>query len=476
MQKNAETTNILPRPPIVVVVGHVDHGKTALLDYIRKTNVVEKEAGGITQSTGGYEIEHEGKKITFIDTPGHEAFSRMRARGATIADLAILVVASDEGVKPQTIEAINILKESKLPFVVAITKIDKPNANIDKVKNELLSSGVLLEGYGGDISWQAISSKTGEGISELLNLLLLMGEVFGLTFNSKAPAEGFVLESLKDNRKGIVAYLILKNGELEKGQEIKTPSAQGHIKVLENFLGEKVEKLSPSSPAIILGFENLPGAGEKFRTGDFPLEKEKIMAKESKIVEVAEDSSDKKIKVILKADTAGSLEVLEQVTEHLVNGKEASLGDISDGDVKLALSSNSVIVGFGVKVNKAAENLAKIHDIKIFTSDIIYKLVESLEEYIKFIKGPEIVGELKVLKVFGEAEKNQIIGGVVESGIIKSGSEILVERGEGKLGSGKIINLQEKKEDIGEVGEGVECGLLIDSTIKIKVGDKIKAL
>jgi len=469
--------SLLPRPPIVVVVGHVDHGKTSLLDYIRKTNVVGREAGSITQSTGAYEIKHPptggGKYITFIDTPGHEAFSRMRERGAKVADIAILVVAADEGIKPQTLEALNILKNSKTPFVVAITKIDKPNANVEKVKNELLANGVLLEGYGGDISWQAISSKTGAGIDELLNFILLMGEVLDLKYDPHAPAKGFIIESLKDMRRGIIARLVLRDGVLHAGDELKTVSASGRIKILENFLGEKVSKLIPSAPASVVGFESIPLVGEEFYAGELPSLKIIVPGKEEIEKEINEEG---KINAILKADTSGSLEVLKQVIEHLINLKSISVGDITDGDVKLAVSSQSIIIGFRIKANKAAESLAKAHGIKMFVSDIIYKLVESIEIYNKEQLGPVFSGELDVLKVFGEESKRQIIGGRVAFGFIRTGSEIHIERNDSSLGVGRILNLQERKTDVSEVKEGTECGLLILSETKIRAGDKIKTL
>ncbi len=471
--KETPSKNLLPRPPIVVVVGHVDHGKTSLLDYIRDTNVVAKEAGAITQSTGAYEILHDGKRITFIDTPGHEAFSKMRERGARAADIAILVIAADEGIKPQTLEALKILKGYETPFVVAITKIDKPNANIEKVKNELLSNGVLLEGYGGDVSWQAVSSKTGEGVNELLNLILLMGEVLGLKFDPKAHAFGFVIESLKESRRGVLAHLILMNGTLKEGDEIKTRSASGKIKVLENFLGKKVKELSPSSPASVLGFESLPSAGEEFSVGEALVAELALPVAKEMAEEATEDN---KVGAILKADTSGSLEVLSQVINHLVKVTDMSVGDITDGDVKLAVSSRSVVVGFRVKANKAAESVAKAQNVKIFTSDIIYKLVEAIEEYNKAVSGPAFFGELEILKVFGAEGKRQIVGGQVTSGIIKTGSEINIERGETISGVGRVINLQENKRDVSEVKENSECGLLVESETKIRVGDKIKAL
>jgi len=472
--KASESKNLLPRPPIVAVVGHVDHGKTSLLDYIRKTNLVSREAGGITQSTGAYEIGHDGKKITFIDTPGHEAFSKMRERGAKAADVAILVVAADEGVKPQTVEAIKILRESETPFIVAITKTDKPNANVDKVKNELLSNEVLLEGLGGDVSWQAISSKTGEGIGDLLNLVLLMGEVLDLKFDKDAPASGFVIESLKDMRRGVVAHLVVVDGTLRIGDEIKTASSLGKIKVLENFLGKNIKELLPSSPASVMGFESLPLVGEEFFVGERSTESPEAVPHSKEIV--TEEVEDNKIKAVLKADTSGSLEVLNQVLGHLVNVKDMSVGDVTDGDVKLAVSSGSAIVAFQVKVNKAAESLAKAHDVKIFTSDIIYKLVESLDEYAKILSGPVFSGELEVLRLFTEEGRRQVVGGRVITGAVKTGSEFSLERNSNILSQGRILNVQENKKDIIEAKEGEECGLLVELETRVRAGDKIKVV
>src|SRR3989344_3533059 len=253
----------LTRSPIVVVMGHVDHGKTTLLDYIKKTNIAGKEAGGITQAIGAYEVTHNGKQITFIDTPGHEAFSKMRSRGATAADLAILIVAADDGVKPQTKEVIKILKDTKTAFVVAINKIDKNNADPERVKSDLLNNEVMLEGYGGGISYQQISAKTGEGVPELLDLVLLATEMDALTYSEEEPASGFVVESKLDRRRGNEVVVILKNGVLRRGDEVYTPSVEGRVKILENFLGDSVAELKPSSPALIFGFEKLPEVGEE---------------------------------------------------------------------------------------------------------------------------------------------------------------------------------------------------------------------
>lgn len=478
--KQNQEKELLPRPPIVVVMGHVDHGKTSLLDYLRKTNVVAREAGGITQATGAYEVEvktgeHENKKITFIDTPGHEAFSNMRSRGANIADLAILVVASDEGMKPQTKEALKILTDTGTPYVVAFTKMDKPNADIDRVKNELLSEGVMLEGYGGDISNQAISVKTGEGIEDLLNLILLLGEVEHLTCDLAAPATGFIIESHKDNRRGIVANFILKNGTLNEGDEVATITAHGKIKTLENFLGKRVNKLVPSAPGVMIGFETLPKVGEEFTVGG------EKPAPQARILPVRIEDGKKKdtrVGVILKADTSGTLEVLKQLIEPIAQIMDISVGDVTSSDVKTAMATGAIIMGFGVKIDKANESLAQIHNVRMFMSNIIYELIKSLDEYIKEGAGPEAEGELEVLKVFNMSGKKQVLGCKVSLGIVKLGAKAKIIRidvaGESvEIGKGKISNLQSMKKDVKELKSG-ECGILFDSETPVQVGDKIR--
>lgn len=481
--------SLVPRPPIVVVMGHVDHGKTSLLDYVRKTNVVAREAGGITQATGAYEVDltrtepdkntdrtgkNSARKITFIDTPGHEAFSSMRARGAKIADMAILVVAADEGVKPQTREAIKILTDSETPYIVAFTKIDKPNADVDRVKNELLSEGVMLEGYGGNVSNQGISVKTGEGIDDLLNLILLLGEVEGLTCDPSAPARGYIIESHKDNRRGIVANFILKDGTLNEGDEVATETASGKTRTLENFLGKRVKKLFPSAPGVIVGFETLPKVGEEFAVGGKP-----SPAETKADAEKAETKKEKgKIGVIFKADTSGSLEVLRQVIEPIASVVDSSVGEITSSDVKTAMATGGVIIGFGVKIDKANESLAQIHGVKIFISDIIYELLKSLDSYIKGEAGPVAAGELEILKIFNPSGKKQVIGCKVAGGVVKQGANAKIFRLNSasgdteEIGKGKISNLQSDKKDVNELKSG-ECGILFDSETVLQVGDRI---
>lgn len=484
-----EIKNNIKRPPIVVVVGHVDHGKTSLLDYIRKANVAAKEAGGITQSVGAYEIEHihathpDGskniEKITFIDTPGHEAFSKMRVRGAAVADVAILVVAAEEGVKPQTKEAIKVLHESKTPFVVAITKIDKPSADIERVKNDLAANDVALEGYGGNVGFQGVSNKSGEGIDELLDLILLTAEMEELKYDPSANADGVILESKKDSKRGFTISVILKDGILRVGDSIATQTAKGKIKILENFLGEKVQELAPSSPAVIIGFDDLPKTGEEFLAGD--LKDEDI----KNIMAITTCPEARKrfckidgacvVKIILKADVSGSLEALSDLI-HKVPKKDKyqleiiseSVGEIGDADVKSAIATDAVILGFKVRSGKESENLAKDNKVRIITSEIIYELIEAIESYFTCLSAGDIVGELEVLATFGKKAGKQIVGGKVITGEIKNNTVLEIQRNGEVLGTGKLINLQEGKKDAVSVGIGKECGLLMTSDIEIK--------
>ena len=465
--------NLLPRPPVVVVMGHVNHGKTSLLDYIRKANIAGREEGGITQSVGAYEVENNGHKITFIDTPGHEAFSKMRTRGALVADIAILVVASDEGLKPQTKEAIKILKDTQTPFVVAITKIDKNNSDVERVKNELLSEEVKLEGMGGDVSFHGVSVKTGEGVDELLNTIALLGELEELKYNPALPARGMVIESYKDNRRGIVANLIIKEGTLREGDEIATLSSYGQVKILENFLGKRVKELVPSAPCQTVGFEKMPKVGEEFWVGK-PDELE--LAKLEKIEKIREKKGEsRKVNAILKADTSGSLEVLKQVTAHLVETIDATVGNINAADVQNAITTKSIILNFGAGADKSAENLAQIHKVQIFKSGVIYELVKMLEDAVKRESGGLPSGELEVLKVFDNKAGNQMVGGRVMSGALHNKANVEVFRGKDKLGMARIVNLRSKNIDMPEVAAPSECGMLISGDFKIQPGDIFKA-
>ena len=469
----------IKRPPIVVVMGHVDHGKTTLLDYIRKTTVASREAGGITQSIGAYEIEHRTsdielpQRITFIDTPGHEAFSKMRARGARVADLAILVVAADEGIKPQTKDALQYILTEELNFIVAINKIDKPGGDIEKIKQELAQTQVFLEGFGGDVSWHAISAKTGEGVDDLLDLVSLAADIQGLTYDPEVCPSGVVLSTQIDPRRGLAVDVIVKDGTLRVGDTIYTPSAKAKIRFMANFMKKGIKEAMPSQPVEILGFESPPLVGEEF-SGDKSVHKNAGARKRGALTKNGETES---TKIILKADESGSLEALEHVVEKV--GKtypvviiEKGIGDIYETDIKLAGSSKSIILGFKVRIDKAADTLIKTQKIKVLASDIIYELEESLEKLLE-----ERVDLLKraihILATFGVKDGRQIIGGRVIAGAIKNQESFKVLRNEEVVGEGKIITLQSGRKDVAEAPEGVEAGLLVESGVAIAKGDKL---
>ncbi|MEK9183793.1 MAG: translation initiation factor IF-2 [Patescibacteria group bacterium] len=465
----------MKRPPVVVVVGHVDHGKTSLLDYIRKTNVASKEAGGITQSVGAYEISHNNERITFIDTPGHQVFTKMRARGVKMADIAILAVAADDSVQEQTKEAYKVLLETKTPFVVAITKIDKNNADINKTKNDLMQLGILLEGYGGNISWQEISSKTGEGIDKLLDLILLTAELENLQYDPENSGRGYVLESKLDSKKGILTTLIIMDGKIRVGDQAMAGNISGKIRSLDNFLGKPIKEAEPSSPILLIGFKEIVPVGSELKIGSVTQEPNQ---KPEKVPMSPVKSKDGEIVInlILKADSAGSLEALTEVMNnlplapsHRINILNAGIGEITEGDIKF---NPEVIIGFRVSTNKAVDNLANIHSIKIISSEIIYELIKNLEDWIKVFDKKIISGDFEVLAVFGKkGPKKQIIGGKVIAGEINNNASCDIQRQGKSLGLGRIINLQKNKQDTNRVEMGSECGLLLSSEVEIKVGD-----
>ena len=469
----------ISRPPVVVVMGHVDHGKTTLLDYIRKTSVASREAGGITQSIGAYETEHSGKKITFIDTPGHEVFIKMRSRGANIADLAILVVAADEGIKPQTKESIKILGETKTQFVVAITKMDKTNADVERIKNELMTNGVMLEGYGGQTSYQPVSAKTGEGVNELLDLILLSAEMENLTYDKNAVASGYILEAKMDRQRGLEATAIVKNGTIKTGEFISTETAKGKIKIMENFAGESVKELSPSSPALIIGFETLPQVGEAFSAiekSELP-EVRPLNLPEIKPANLPAIEESLALRLVIKASDSGSLEALSGIIKAIAEQKPLkiiaeSVGDVNDNDVKTAISGKAVIIAFRSKTEKGPKYMADINKIKIISSEIIYELVKAIEEFLVQLEKPLPLGTLRILAVFNQNDaKKQIIGGKVESGVFKNKSQFNIDRDNVIVGSGRVTNLQQQKKDATEVPEGKEVGILISSETMVKISD-----
>lgn len=468
------------RPPIVVIMGSVDHGKTTLLDYIRKANVAAREAGGITQSVGAYEIVHGGRKITFIDTPGHEAFSKMKTRGAKIADVAILVVATDDSVQPQTKEAAKIIQESKTPMIVAINKIDKV-AETEKVKNDLMQAGVMLEGYGGDVSNQAVSAKTGQGVDDLLDLILLAADMESLEYDPASPAKGLVLESKLDRRRGIMATLIVKDGKLKMGDEISAGAHTGKVRMLENFLGEKVDSLEPSAPAIVVGFETLPKAGEEFYVGTHQSVAKTTAVNAPKAAQTKRQAEGN-IQLVLKADVSGSLEALSEIIKNLplkadqrIEIVYEGVGDITDGDVKHALSTKAIIIGFRTRTIPMAATLARANGIKIVESEIIYDLTKAIEETLASLARKAAKGKLEILACFSKKGTKQVIGGKVTEGQLVNNAVLEVERSGEVLGIGKIVNLQQAKRDVKTVEAGLECGLIFDCEKEIKVGDILVA-
>ncbi len=492
------------RPPIVVVMGHVDHGKTTLLDYIRKSAVAARaaseggeprpvagrEAGGITQSIGAYQIVHPstssgqvgavGQNMTFIDTPGHEAFSKMRSRGVQAADLAILVVAVDDSVQPQTKEVIALLQSAGMPYVVALNKIDKTGIDINKVKNELTSAGVLLEGYGGSVSFQAISAKTGEGVNELLDLVLLAAELGDHTAHPEALGSGVILESRLDHRRGILASGIVKDGTVRVGRYIRAGDAVGKIKGLEDFALKRITEAPPSAPVLVFGFESLPKIGEVFETSDTPFTSASAPVKAEKATTRAMGTEKgATVRLMLKADVGGSLEALEQIVASLpkpnaieVKVMDSAIGDISDGDINFAASYGALVIGFKTKVTKAAATLAEAHHVRIVTSDIVYDLVKTLEDEFRRLDKTVIKGDLEILAVFGKkAGKDQIVGGKVVAGVLENQATVGIERKGSVVGVGKIVNLQTQKKNTPSLAVGLEGGLLVDSEVAIRVGD-----
>jgi len=485
--KNEQGKQVLSRPPVVVVLGHVDHGKSSLLEAIKDFKITSNESGGITQHIGAYEIEESGKKITFIDTPGHEAFSAMRARGAEVADIAILVVAGDEAVMPQTKEAVLHIKKAGIPMIVAINKIDKPTADPEKIKRELAGQDVLVESMAGKVPSIEVSAKTKKGIPELLEMILLIAEMENLTGDVSKQGKGVVIESYLDSQRGPVATVIMREGILKVGDIVGTPSSLGRVKSLENFQSVPVESGLPAMPAIIVGFESVPGVGEEVRVFSDINEAEKEIKEKKKVFfQQTGAGQDKKVlNLILKVDVFGSLEAIEQVLRILPQGKvainilKADAGEIGESDVKLAKSAKAAIIGFRVKVNPVAQKMIEREKITIIVFDIIYELSQAIRHLLEKKVSPDIVkvnlGSIKILAFF-KAEKNrQVVGGKVVSGRLKKGDLVEVCRDKEKIGSGKIIQIQKNKKEVDEVLKGSECGILFEGNIAIEEGNFLEA-
>ncbi|MBU0999371.1 translation initiation factor IF-2 [Patescibacteria group bacterium] len=502
-----KNNKITAYPPVVVVMGHIDHGKSTLLDYIRKTSITENETGGITQRISAYEVIHQDekkqtRKITFLDTPGHEAFSKMRERGAKIADIAILVVSASEGVKMQTIEAWKTIVESKTPCIVAINKIDKEDANIEKTKKELAENEIYLENQGGTIPFVEISAKVGTGINDLLSLILILAEVENLTGNSALPATGFVIEVNLDSRRGIMATLIIKNGSIKKGMTVVVEDTMCSTRIMENFLGKTIDEATFSSPIRVVGFDKMPRVGAQFKTfqkkseagkyiENWKTEQKKIPTQ--KISPSNTDESKKIIPIILKADVSGSIEAIEKEIAKInyepnaIVGKNAKfkivvkgVGPISESDMKgISCGADALVIGFNVKADSSALEIAEKRDITITFFDIIYKMTQWLETQMEEkrpkVETIEVTGQAKIIRAFSRTKERQIVGGKVNKGKINLNSTIRIIRREFEIGSGKIVNLEKNKTKVSAVEEGTEFGMMLESKIEIAGGDIIES-
>ncbi len=491
--------DLVERPPVVTIMGHVDHGKTTLLDYLRKSSVASGEAGGITQAIGAYQVKCKGKDITFIDTPGHEAFTEMRARGASVTDIVIIIVAADDGVKPQTREAIDHAKAAKVPIIVAINKIDKPEANIDKVMTGLVDAGLTPEEWGGDTLVNKISAVTGEGVGELLENILLIAEMQELKANPKRYATGAVLESQMDKHMGSVVTLLIQNGTLRLGDPIVVGTASGKVRTLKNDLGQNIVLATPSMPVEITGLSTTPKAGDKFMA--FETEKQaKAIAEERSLREKDADTNRtgmtlddlfgqineglKEINVVLKTDVTGSLEAVRQSLEKIdvegvkVNIIRASVGAITESDIVLAQASQAIIIGFNVRGSSKVMDLAKEYGVSIKTYDIIYKVVEEMEAAMKGMLEPEfeeqVTGNLEIRQIFKFSKVGLIAGCHVTNGNIKMGENARLIRDGIVVYQGKIKSLQRGKDNAREVSKGMDCGLTLENCQDYRENDQIE--
>jgi len=494
MTKDLHTTAI-ERPPVICIMGHIDHGKSTLLDYIRKSNIVEGEAGGITQHISAYEVEHttstgDKKNITFIDTPGHAAFAGIRECGTAAADIAILVVSAEDGVKTQTIEAYQCIESAGVPYVVAINKIDKPAANIERTKISLAESGIYLEGYGGSISYVPVSAKTGEGIPDLLDMLVLTAEVSEFTGNPDILARGTIIETERDPKKGISATLIIKDGTLKAGQFVACGHAWSPTRIFENFKGEKITEATFSSPVRLIGWNEAPPTSEPWQTFETKKELEsylnELQAVPAKFSGPAEDFGEKKvIPVVIKADTVGSVEAIQHELKKIEHERIAlkvvfsGLGDITESDVKyVSGTKDALIAAFNVKLDAQAQALVDRLELDNATFSIIYKLTEWIEsklvEKTPTIEVEEVLGKAKILKFFSSTRDKQIIGGKVIDKEIKVGHQVKIVRREVIIGQGLIRELQQTKVKTDSVQEGFEFGALIESKMELAPGDIIE--
>ena len=492
--------DLVKRPPVITIMGHVDHGKTTLLDYIRNSNIAEGEAGGITQSIGAYQIEYNGEKLTFIDTPGHAAFTEMRARGASVTDIVIIIVSAEDGVMPQTKEAIDHAKAAGCPIVVAINKIDKPDAQPDRIMQEMAMEGINPEEWGGEYPFVRISAKTGVGIPDLMETLIAIAEVNDLKANPSRYATGTVIESRLDKSMGGVASILIQNGTLRIGDPIVVGTVHGRVRTMKSDLGKDIVEAGPSMPVEISGLTGNPGAGDRFMAFESEkeardiAEKRQIEAKSQKNVTktvslddlfASIQSGTKEINVVLKCDVRGSEEAVKNSLEKIdVEGVKikvirSGIGTITESDISLAQASNAIIIGFNVVPSNAIKDSAKQVGVELRLYTIIYKVVEEMEQAMKGMLDPEfeenVLGNAEVRQLFKFSKVGNIAGSYVQDGVIKSNAQVRVIRDGVIIYDGKIGSLQREKDSVKEVKAGYECGITIDGYNDIKEGDIFQA-
>jgi translation initiation factor IF-2 len=496
------TRDLTRRAPVVTIMGHVDHGKTSLLDAIREANVAEREAGGITQHIGAYQAELKGKKIVFIDTPGHEAFTRMRARGAKVTDIVVLVVAADDGVMPQTLEAIDHARAAKVPIVVAINKIDKPNAQPERIKQQLSDCGLLPEDWGGDTVMVQVSAKTHQNLELLLEMILLVAEMQDLKANPNRPAMGTVIEAQLDRGRGPVATVLVRNGTLAVGDFFICGAVFGKVRAMQNDRGAQVRKAEPSTPVEVLGLESLPEAGDDFQVvTDTAKAKQIVNFRDQKLREAALAKSSrltleqlhqqmqagevKELPLIIKADVGGSTEVLTEMLQKLTNDKVklrvigSGVGAINESDVLLASASNAIIIGFNVRPDRKAETLAEQEKVDIRLHTIIYNLTDEIKLAMSGLLAPvykEVYkGRAEVKDTFRITKVGNVAGCQVLDGVITQHAEVRLLRDNVVVHTGKIGSLRRFKDDVSEVKSGMECGITVENYGDVKPGDVIEA-
>ncbi len=494
--------DLKPRPPVVVVMGHVDHGKTSLLDAVKKTNVIEGEAGGITQHIGAYKVKVNNREITFLDTPGHEAFTAMRARGAQITDIAILVVAANDGVMPQTVEAINHAKSAGIPIIVAINKIDLPDANPEKVKQELMNYELVPEEWGGDTIFVPISAKNNTNIDQLLEMVLLQADVLELKANPNKQSKGVVIEARLDKNKGPIATMLVQRGTLDVGDEIVVGSSIGRIRVMTDEKGKKVKKAGPSTPVEILGLTEVPQAGDTFyevkdeKTAKHLIEKRKRQAREQAInanskvtlddlFNQIEQGNLKVLNLIVKADVQGSVEAVKQSLEKISNEEvkvkviHSAAGAVTESDVILAKVSKAIIIAFNVRPVPTAKNMAEKEEVEIKQYSVIYQAIEDVESAIKGMLAPKyvekVIGNAEVRQIFKISNVGTIAGAYVTNGKVERNAGVRIIRENVVIHEGKLATLKRFKDDAKEVSKGFECGIQIENYNDIKEGDQIEA-